>query len=157
MGKLQLILASAVLLLASNPSSVQALGGRRSQLVDALSDPTARENLYFLNDMARDHFSESLTGIEDMIEAGPEDVTLEGVGMLGSGSLTSAAAAPDHKVESPLLFEWANRLLPETVGTSGSILDGWLSSLFGGKLKEEEGRTEKGRELFFASLTRPPA
>lgn len=123
--------------------------------MDALSDPTARENLYFLNDMARIHFSESLAGMGDTTEMGG-DVILEGAGMLGSGSRTSAAAAPDHKVESPLLYEWANRLLQPTDGTSSSTLDDWLSSLWGSKLEEEEGRAEEGRELFFASLPQPP-
>ena len=124
------------------PSSVQALGGRRSQLVDALSAPTAQDNLYLLNEMARIHLIESFAGVGDLTDTGPEDVILEGAGILGSGSRTSAAAARASEEESPLFYGWASRLLKEEGGTRSSF-GGWLSSLWGSKLEEEEAGQEE--------------
>lgn len=124
--------------------------------MDALSDPTAQDNLYLLNEMARIHLFESFAGVGDM-ETGPEDVILEGAGILGSGSRASAAAARAREEESPLFNGWASRLLKEVGGTRSS-LGGWLSSLWGSKLDvEDEVQAEEGRELFFASLQQPPA
>jgi hypothetical protein len=118
--------------------------------VDALSDPTAQDNLFILNEMARIHLFESFAGVGDMTETGPEDVILE-------GSRTSTAAARAREDESPLFYGWAIRFLKEKGGTS-SFLGGWLSSLRGSKLEEEEeGRGEEERELFFASLPQAPA
>lgn len=125
--------------------------------MDALSDPTAQDNLFILNEMARIHLFESFAGVGDMTETGPEDVLLEGAGILGSGSRTSTAAARAREEESPLFYGWASRFLKEKSETSSS-LGGWLSSLWGSKLEEEEeGRVEEERELFFASLPQAPA
>lgn len=132
----------------SPPPSVEALGGRRSQLVDALSDPTAQDKLYLLNEMARIHLVASFAEGGGMAETGPEDTILEGAGILGSGSTrASAAAARAREEDSPLFYGWASRLLKQENG--GKLIGGWLLSLWGEK-KEEEGR-----ELFFASLPRP--
>jgi len=110
--------------------------------VDALSAPTAQDNLYLLNEMARIHLIESFAGVGDLTDTGPEDVILEGAGILGSGSRTSAAAARAREEESPLFYGWASRLLKEEGGTRSSF-GGWLSSLWGSKLEEEEAGQEE--------------
>jgi len=110
--------------------------------VDALSAPTAPDNLYLLNEMARIHLIESFAGVGDLTDTGPEDVILEGAGILGSGSRTSAAAARAREEESPLFYGWASRLLKEEGGTRSSF-GGWLSSLWGSKLEEEEAGQEE--------------